>query len=56
MISEALFITGIGMGGVFGFLILLIIAMSFLRIFNDTTNNTDLEKIAVAIAAAKHQD
>ena len=56
MISNALFITAVGMGGVFAFLILLIIAMTFLRLFIEETDTSDLEKIAVAVAVAKHQE
>ena len=56
MISNALFITLVGMGGVFAFLILLIIAMSFLRLIITTTDSADLEKTAIAIAVAKHQE
>lgn len=56
MISNALFITAVGMGGVFAFLILLIIAMTFLRFFVNESDTSDLEKIAVAVAVAKHQE
>lgn len=56
MISNALFITIVGMGGVFTFLMIMIIAMTFLRFFVNESDTSDLEKIAVAIAVAKHQE
>jgi Na+-transporting methylmalonyl-CoA/oxaloacetate decarboxylase gamma subunit len=56
MISNALFITAVGMGGVFAFLILLTLAITFLHLFIENDTASDLEKIAVAIAVAKHQE
>ncbi len=56
MISEALKITIIGMGGVFVFLFLLICGMNILRIALANTSRDNLSKIAAAIALAKHQE
>ena len=52
---EALFITTVGMGGVFAFLLLLIWAMIGLRLFleTDKSDTENLDKIAVAIAVAQ---
>ena len=49
---EALFITIAGMGGVFSFLLLLILAMTGLRFVcaHQNNNRTDLDKVALAIA------
>lgn len=56
MILESLQITLIGMGGVFTFLLILISGMTVLsRCVKDTCPKT-LDKIAVAIAAARAQD
>lgn len=49
--TQALFITGAGMGGVFSFLLLLIGAMKILAMCARERNN--LDKVAVAIAAAR---
>ena len=49
--EQALFITLTGMGGVFGFLLLLIGAMKTLAFCVEEEN--DLDKVAVAIAAAR---
>ena len=49
---EALFITVVGMGGVFSFLLLLIWAMIGLRIFSETrkSDTENLDKVALAVA------
>lgn len=52
MILNALLITGIGMGGVFAFLLLLITGMTGLRLLAGRIGPSDREKVAVAIAAA----
>ena len=49
--SQALFITMAGMGGVFAFLILLIGAMKLLAFM--FKKNIDMDKVAVAIACAR---
>lgn len=49
--DQALFITMAGMGGVFGFLMLLIFAMKLLAFV--AKENTSMYKIAVAIACAR---
>ena len=49
--GEALFITVAGMGGVFGFLVLLIGAMKVLAFAVKEDGN--LDKVAVAIACAR---
>ena len=56
MIFQSLFITLIGMGGVFTFLILLIGAIHILRFFIEKTSRPHFEKIAVAIALAHAQE
>lgn len=55
MMTQALMITLLGMGGVFFFLILLVCAVQILRILMDQKNTSDLSKIAVAIAVAENQ-
>ncbi len=55
MISEAIMITLIGMGGVFVFLFLMICGMNILRIALTGSKRNDLDKVAVAIALARHQ-
>jgi len=56
MIFEALFITVVGMGGVFAFLLMLWGALDLLRrIVTATADNND-EEIAVAIAVAQSQE
>ncbi|MBP5343918.1 MAG: OadG family protein [Alphaproteobacteria bacterium] len=49
---EALFITLTGMGGVFAFLLLLVLAMNILRFVCAKINSdtTKLDKVALAIA------
>lgn len=49
--TQALWITGVGMGGVFAFLILLIGAMRLLQLVCVDKNN--LDKVALAIAYAR---
>ena len=49
--EQALFITIAGMGGVFGFLVLLICAMKMLALAVKEDEN--LDKVAVAIACAR---
>ncbi len=49
--DQALFITIAGMGGVFGFLVLLIGAMKLLAFA--VKEETNMDKIAVAIAYAR---
>ncbi|MBQ4472638.1 MAG: OadG family protein [Alphaproteobacteria bacterium] len=49
--EQALFITIAGMGGVFGFLVLLIGAMKVLSFA--TKEDEGLDKVAVAIACAR---
>lgn len=53
MIYEALFITLVGMGSVFFFLLLLISVLIILKAF--ANNKQPLSKIAAAIAVAKNQ-
>lgn len=50
--TEALFITAAGMGGVFAFLLLLVCAMKVLRLVCTESNleKKDLSKVALAIA------
>ena len=50
MVLNALFITGMGMGGVFAFLLLLIIGMAGLRKIVEKTGRTGRDKVAVALA------
>ena len=52
--EQALWITVIGMGGVFAFLCLLIASMGALKWVTEDTNKHD--KIAVAIAVARAQE
>lgn len=56
MILNALLITGIGMGGVFAFLMLLMAGMSVLHRVIEQTDSRQSDKIAVAIAAAKARE
>ena len=49
--GQALFITMVGMGGVFAFLVLLIGAMRLLTLV--VKEDEDLAKVAVAIAVAR---
>ena len=57
MISQALTITAVGMGGVFGFLIMLIGGMTLLRLATARgTHPSTAEKIAAAIALAKRME
>ena len=56
MILNALLITGIGMGGVFAFLMLLMAGMSVLHRVIEQTASRQSDKIAVAIAAAKARE
>ena len=49
--EQALFITVAGMGGVFGFLVLLIGAMKLLAF--TVKEETNMDKVAVAIACAR---
>ena len=57
MISQALTITAVGMGGVFGFLIMLIGGMTLLRLATARgTHTPTAEKIAAAIALAKRME
>ena len=49
--GEALFITAAGMGGVFGFLVLLIGAMKLLAF--TVKEDSNMDQIAVAIACAR---
>ncbi len=49
--GQTLFINGAGMGGVFAFLLLLIGAMKLLAFCTENRNN--LDKVAVAIVAAR---
>ncbi len=51
--DQALFITIAGMGGVFGFLVLLIGAMKLLAFV--AKENANMDKIAVAIACARRR-
>lgn len=51
MLSEAIMITALGMGGVFMLLALLICVLHILQIL--AGKDADLEKVAVAIAVAK---
>ena len=55
MVSEALRITLIGMGGVFVFLLILISGMNLLRLATAKTVRSPLDKVAVAIATALSQ-
>ena len=55
MILQALWITAVGMGGVFAFLTLLIGSMKLLHWVVEETAKTNNDKIAVAIAVAKSQ-
>ena len=50
--TEALFITAAGMGGVFAFLLLLVYTMNLLRLACAESNlkEKDLTKVALAIA------
>ena len=50
--TEALFITAAGMGGVFAFLLILVYAMNMLRMACAESNSDkeDLGKVALAIA------
>lgn len=52
MITQALEITLVGMGFVFGYLIVLIGALTLLKKFGTTT---ELSKVAAAIAFAKKE-
>ncbi|MBQ7413530.1 MAG: OadG family protein [Alphaproteobacteria bacterium] len=56
MILQALWITFIGMAGVFGFLLFLIAGMAFLRYLIERTGKNNLDKIAIAIAIAQAQE
>lgn len=55
MMTQALMIALLGMGGVFFFLVLLICALQILRLTVGASKSTRLSKIAAAIAVAKHQ-
>lgn len=55
MITEALKITIIGMGGVFFFLLMMICALNILRVCISGSDNK-LSKIAIAIALAKNKE
>ena len=55
MMTQALIITLLGMGGVFFFLILLICVLNILRVAAGKENSSDLSRVAAAIAIAKHQ-
>ena len=56
MILQALWITFIGMSGVFGFLLFLIAGMFLLRYIVERTKKDGLDKIAMAIAIARAQE
>lgn len=56
MIFEALFITLVGMGGVFAFLLMLWGALDILRRIVTAAAADDDEEIAVAIAVAQSQE
>lgn len=55
MLLQALFITVIGMGGVFAFLLILMAGMTVLRICVQKTERQPMEKIAAALAVALHK-
>lgn len=55
MLLQALFITVIGMGGVFTFLLILMAGMTVLRIYVQKTERQPMEKIAAALAVALHE-
>ena len=54
---EALFVTVTGMGGVFAFLVLLVLAMKILHYACEklVSRSTDLDKIALAIALTQRR-
>ncbi len=56
MIFEALFITLVGMGGVFAFLLMLWGALDLLRRIVAVAAGNNDEEIAVAIAVAQSQE
>ena len=55
MLLQALFITVIGMGGVFTFLLILMAGMTVLRICAQKTERQPMEKIAATLAVALHE-
>ena len=55
MLEQAFLITIWGMGGVFAFLTLLIFCMNLLRQVIQKTNNSNNEKIAVALAVIQKE-
>ena len=55
MLLQALFITVIGMGGVFSFLLILMAGMTVLRICAQQTERQPMEKIAATLAVALHE-
>lgn len=56
MILQALWITIVGMGGVFGFLLFLIAGIALLKQAIKYTDKSDADKIAAAIAVATSQN
>ena len=55
MLEQAFLITIWGMGGVFAFLTLLIFCMNLLKQLIQKTNNSNNEKIAVALAVIQKE-
>ena len=55
MLLQALFITVIGMGGVFTFLLILMAGITVLHICVQKTARQPMEKIAAALAVALHK-
>ena len=56
MMQQALLITILGMGGVFAFLILLILCMNLLKKIIEKTSKSNYEKLAVALAIAQSKE
>ena len=55
MLLQALFITVVGMGGVFSFLLILMAGMTVLRICVEKTERQPMDKIVAALAVALHE-
>lgn len=55
MLLQALFITVVGMGGVFAFLLILMAGMAVLRVCVQKTERQPMEKIAAVVAVALHE-